>query len=208
MVLPGTRSKRGGSNVKAPSGDVASATSGQGIGARIAFLRRQRGISLEELAQKSGLTKSFLSKLERSLSVPSISTAMALAKAFGLTVGQLMGEQEYNDAICVVRKGDRRSSMRRGSEVGYDYEMLAAAKSFKMMEPFIMRPPLEFQDQRRFEHAGQEFLFVLSGSLELEFAGRPIRLSAGDAVYFDSNIPHRSRSLKGKVAEALVIVTA
>jgi transcriptional regulator with XRE-family HTH domain len=208
MVLPGTRSKRGGSNVKAPSGDVASATSGQGIGARIAFLRRQRGISLEELAQKSGLTKSFLSKLERSLSVPSISTAMALAKAFGLTVGQLMGEQEYNDAICVVRKGDRRSSMRRGSEVGYDYEMLAAAKSFKMMEPYIMRPPLEFQDERRFEHAGQEFLFVLSGSLELEFAGRPIRLSAGDAVYFDSNIPHRSRSLKGRVAEALVIVTA
>jgi transcriptional regulator with XRE-family HTH domain len=207
MVLPGTRSKRGGFNVKAPSGDVASATSGQGIGARIAFLRRQRGISLEELAQKSGLTKSFLSKLERSLSVPSISTAMALAKAFGLTVGQLMGEQEYNDAICVVRKGDRRSFMRRGSEVGYDYEMLAAAKSFKMMEPYIMRPPLEFQDER-FEHTGQEFLFVLSGCLEVEFAGRPIRLNAGDAVYFDSHIPHRSRSLKGKVAEALVIVTA
>jgi len=85
--------------------------------------------------------------------------------------------------------------------------MLAAAKSFKLMEPYIMRPPLEFQDERRFEHAGQEFLFVLSGSLEVEFAGRPIRLKAGDAVYFDSNVPHRSRSLKGQIAEALVIVT-
>ena len=208
MVLPGTKSKRGGSNVKVASGGIASAACGASIGARIAFLRRQRRISLEELAQKSGLTKSFLSKLERGLSVPSISTAMALAKAFGLTVGQLMGEQEYDDAICVVRKGDRRSFMRRGSEIGYDYEMLAAAKSFKLMEPYIMRPPLEFQDERRFEHAGQEFLFVLSGSLEVEFAGRPIRLNAGDAVYFDSNVPHRSRSLKGKVAEALVIVTA
>jgi mannose-6-phosphate isomerase-like protein (cupin superfamily) len=132
---------------------------------------------------------------------------MALAKAFGLTVGHLMGEQEYDDAICVVRKGDRRSFMRRG-EIGYDYEMLAAAKGFKLMEPYIMRPPLEFQDDRRLEHAGQEFLFVLSGSLEVEFAGRPIRLNAGDALYFDANVPHRSRSLKGKVAEALVIVTA
>src|SRR5262245_58029439 len=100
----------------------------RGIGARIAFLRRQQALSLEDLAQKSGLTKSFLSKLERGLSVPSISTAMALAEGLGLTVGQLMGEQEYDDAICVVRKGDRRSFMRRGSEIGYDYEMLAAAK--------------------------------------------------------------------------------
>jgi quercetin dioxygenase-like cupin family protein len=48
---------------------------------------------------------------------------------------------------------------------------------------------------------------VLSGTIEVQFAGRPIRLNAGDAVYFDSNVPHRSRSLKGKVAEALVIVT-
>src|SRR5262245_37175041 len=207
MGLPGTKSKRGGFNVRLASGGIASAISGPRIGARMAFLRRQRGISLEELAQKSGLTKSFLSKLERDLSVPSISTAMALAQAFGLTVSQLMGEREYDDAICVVRKGDRRSLMRRGSEIGYEYEMLAAAKSYKLMEPYIMRPPLKFQDEQRFEHAGQKFLFVLSGTLEVEFAGRPIRLNAGDAVYFDSNVPHRSRSLKGKVAEALVIVT-
>jgi transcriptional regulator with XRE-family HTH domain len=179
----------------------------EGIGARIAFQRRQRDMSLEELAEKSGLTKSFLSKLERGLSVPSISTAMALSKSFGLTVGQLMGEQQYDDAICVVRKGDRRSFMRSGSEVGYNYEMLAAGKSYKLMEPYIMRPPLEFQDDRRFEHTGQEFLFVLSGSLEVEFAGKLIRLDAGDAVYFDSNIPHRTRSVEGRVAEALVVVT-
>src|SRR5262245_22737468 len=202
------RAKRDRVRKTAPSSKGSADAPDQGVGARIAFLRRQKAISLEDLAQKSGLTKSFLSKLERGRSVPSISTAMALAKSFSLTVGQLMGEQQYDDAVCVVRKGNRRSFMRRGSEVGYDYEMLAAGKSFKLMEPYIMRPPLEFQDDRRFKHAGQEFLFVLSGSLEVEFAGRPIRLNAGDAIYFDSNVPHRSRSLKGKVAEALVIVTA
>src|SRR5262249_32796028 len=181
---------------------------GAGIGARIAFLRRQRSISLDDLAQKSGLTKSFLSKLERGLSVPSISTAMALAGSFGLTVAQLVGEEQYDDAICVVRKGSRPSFMRRGSEVGYDYEMLAAGKHFKLMEPYIMRPPLAFQDKRRFEQPGEEFLYVLSGSVEIEFASNVFRLDAGDAVYFDSNIPHRTRSLKGRIAEALVVITA
>jgi transcriptional regulator with XRE-family HTH domain len=179
----------------------------QGIGARIAFQRRQRAMSLEDLAEKSGLTKSFLSKLERGLSVPSISTAMALSKSFGLTVSQLMGEQQYDDAICIVRKVDRRSFMRRGSEVGYNYEMLAAGKDYKLMEPYIMRPPLVFQDDRRFEHSGQEFLFVLSGSVEVEFAGKLIHLDAGDAVYFDSNVPHRTRSVDGHIAEALVVVS-
>jgi transcriptional regulator with XRE-family HTH domain len=185
-----------------------AASQGEGIGARIAFQRRQRDMTLDDLAKKSGLTKSFLSKLERGLSVPSISTAMALSKSFGLTVGQLMGEQQYDDAICVVRKDDRRSFMRRGSEAGYNYEMLAAEKGYKLMEPYIMRPPLAFQDDRRFEHTGQEFLYVLSGSVEIEFAGKSIRLDAGDAVYFDSNIPHRTRSVEGQIAEALVVVTA
>jgi len=191
---------------KAPRVTPRSA-SGKGIGARIAFLRRQQSFSLEDLAQKSGLTKSFLSKIERGLSVPSISTAMALAQSLGLTVGQLMGEQQYDDAICVVRKGERPSFMRR-SAVGYNYEMLAAGKRFKLMEPYIMRPPLSFQDERRFEHTGQEFMFVLSGSLEVELGGEVVHLNAGDAVYFDSNIPHRTRSLKGRIAQALVVVTA
>ena len=70
-----------------------------------------------------------------------------------------------------------------------------------------MRPPLAFQDKRRFEHTGQEFLFVLSGSVEIEFASKTFRLEAGDAVYFDSNIPHRTRSLEGRIAEALVVIT-
>jgi DNA-binding XRE family transcriptional regulator len=83
---PDMRAKPARAESKAASSQVPAEAPQLGIGPRIAFLRRQKAISLEDLAQKSGLTKSFLSKLERGLSVPSISTAMALAKSFGLTV--------------------------------------------------------------------------------------------------------------------------
>lgn len=192
---------------KAPRSSEVAVEQEQGIGSRIAFLRQQRSMSLDELARASDLTKSFLSKLERGLSVPSISTAIRLAETFGLTVGQLMGEEQYEDAICVVRKNKRRSFMREGSKSGYNYEMLAAAKKFKLMEPYIMRPPLDFQDDRRFEHKGQEFIFILDGTIEIEFARDVIRLEAGDAVYFDATVPHRSRSLNGEFAEVLVVIT-
>ena len=177
------------------------------LAGRLAFLRKQRGLTLDDLASGSGLTKSYLSKVERGLSVPSISTAMKLAASFDLSVGQLLGEEQYDDAISVVRRSRRPSFMRAGSAAGYDYEMLAAGKRFKSMEPFVMRPPLAHQDERRFAHAGQEMIFVIAGKMELEFGGRTYVLNKGDCAYFDSHLPHRSRSLDNRIAEVLVVVT-
>jgi transcriptional regulator with XRE-family HTH domain len=178
-----------------------------GIGGRIRFLRQQRGMTLEQLSSASKLNKSFVSKLERGVSVPSISTAMRLAGSFQITISQLLGEDHYDDAISVVRKGERRSFMRPGSSAGYNYEMVAGPKRFKRMEPYIMKPPLQFQNKRLFEHVGEEFMFVLSGSIEVEIASQSLRLRQGDALYFDSHLPHRSRSIGGKYAEVLVVVT-
>jgi transcriptional regulator with XRE-family HTH domain len=177
-----------------------------GIGSRIRFMRHQRRMSLDQLAAATGLTKSYLSKVERGLSVPSISTALKVADSFKMSVGQLLGEEQHAESICIVRKKDRKSFMRAGSPAGYNYQAIAAAMPFKSMEPFIMRPPLEFQDDRMFRHVGEEFIFVLEGAMEIEFAKQRVTLRAGDAIYFDSHLPHRSRSLGGKPAEALVVV--
>lgn len=177
-----------------------------GIGSRIRFIRQQRRMTLEQLAAAAGLTKSYLSKVERGISVPSISTALKVAASFAMSIGELFGEEQNADSICVVRRKDRKSFMREGSPAGYNYQAIAAAKPFKSMEPFIMRPPAQFQDGRMFQHRGEEFIFVLEGTMEIQFVRRRITLRAGDAIYFDSYLPHRSRSLGGKPAEALVVV--
>lgn len=178
----------------------------ESLGGRVRALRQQRNMTLDQLAEATGLTKSYLSKVERGLSVPSISTALKVAGAFGMSVGQLIGQEQDPTAICVTRRGDRQSFMRRGSDTGYDYEAMAGSKPFKSMEPFIMRPPLEFQDSRMFHHSGEEFIYVLSGVLEIQFAKRRVTLHSGDSIYFDAHLPHRSRSVGGEVAEALVVV--
>jgi len=179
----------------------------QGIGVRIHFLRKQRNMTLDQLSESSKLTKSFVSKIERGVSVPSISTAMRLAESFGVTVSQLLGEDGHDDAISVVRKNERRPFMRPGSSSGYNYEVLSGSKRYKRMEQYIMRPPLKFQDRRMFEHVGEEFMFVLSGSLEIEISKKTIRLNAGDAIYFDSHLQHRSRSIGTTHAQVLVVIT-
>ncbi|RTL50663.1 MAG: cupin domain-containing protein [Bradyrhizobiaceae bacterium] len=173
---------------------------------RIAFIRKQRSVTLDALAERSGLTKSYLSKVERGLSVPSISAAMKIAESLSLSVGQLLGETQYEGAISIVRQNERRSFMRAGSGSGYDYEMLAPGKQFKTMEPYIMRPPLKFQGDQRFNHSGQEIIFVLAGEMEIEYGGTSYTLGKGDCAYFDAHVPHRSRSSNGRLAEALIVV--
>ena len=132
---------------------------------------------------------------------------MRVAESFGLTVSQLLGEEGYADAVSVVRKDKRRSFMRPGSSSGYNYEMIADSKRYKRMEPYIMRPPLHFQDKRLFEHVGEELMFVLSGNIEVEVSGKSFQLGEGDTLYFDSHLPHRSRSVGKKYAQVLVVIT-
>jgi transcriptional regulator with XRE-family HTH domain len=207
QVRKAPRKPAGGKDVRASirPGNF-NAQEKQGIGARIRFLRRQRDMTLDQLSTLADLTKSYVSKVERGLSVPSISTAMKIAESFNITVSQLLGEDGYEDAVSVVRKDERRSFMRDGSSSGYDYELIAAPKKFKSMEPFIMKPPLEFQDKRVFEHVGEELIFVLSGTVEVELSGKVVRLNPGDTVYFDAHLPHRTRSVGNKNASVLVVI--
>lgn len=192
-----------------PEADSAAVARSQtrNIGARIRYMRRQRSVSLDQLAAAANVTKSYLSKVERGLSVPSISTVLKIAKSFGVSVAQLVGEEEDSGSICVVRKDERTPFVRDGVRSGYNYEMIGAGKQFRTLEPFIMTPPQSYRDDQFFEHPGEELVFVLSGTVEVEFPNRKVQLREGDTIYFDSHIPHRSRSLGRKLAKALVVVT-
>ncbi len=166
-------------------------------------------MTLDTLAEATGLTKSFLSKVERGASVPSIATALRLAHAFGISVGQLLGEAEDSGAIAVLRRADRHSFMRGDAAGGdEDYVPLVPGRAVKAMEPFLVHPLAQFRSARLpSTHMGEEFIFVLAGSIEIDFGDhRSVVLEHGDSLYFDASLPHRTRSLGGVPAEVLIVV--
>jgi transcriptional regulator with XRE-family HTH domain len=169
-------------------------------------MRRQRGLSLAAMEEKTGITKSSLSKVERGVTTPSIATVLKIAKAFGVEVAQLFGEKSDDQGICVVRRNERKPISRPGSRQGYRYDALAHTRRTKCMEPFIMRPPLKLDLNLLFEHEGEELVFVLSGRLEMVYADRRVTLGPGDSLYFDAHLLHGARSLGRKPAEILVVV--
>ncbi|WP_206127514.1 helix-turn-helix domain-containing protein [Burkholderia sp. Ac-20379] len=181
---------------------------------RLKMLRKQLGLSLQDLADRTALTKSYLSKVERGLNTPSIATAMKLAGALSVDVNQLFSVAQGEAPVTVVRVADRVPVAQGGHGTeggGADqprYEILSPRGGHAGLVPFMISPPAEFAASEYKEHEGEEFLFVHRGKVEIDFADHKVTLSVGDAVHFNARIPHRLRSVGAQQAEVLLVVGA
>lgn len=191
------------------------------LGRRLYELRAARGFTQDRVAAETGFTKGYLSKIENSKVIPSIGTLVKIASALQTDLADLFDTDTAgaeDGAVSIVRSWQRQGIVRGGSSFGYDYIALADKRHHKHMEPFVMIfPPradndVRFEKDVRFEHTGEEFMFVLSGKVELSLSIKDrIRtwvLAPGDSAYFDSSIPHCGRSLEGESRALVVIYSA
>jgi len=171
------------------------------------MLRQERGWSLDTLAERSGTTKSYLSKVERGFNTPSIAVAIKLAGALGVEVTEVFGETASSAHIELTRQADHAQASKKPDD-GSPYAGLATRISGKHMLPFVIHPPTEPEGCVFKEHAGDEFVVVQSGRVELSFPDRVEQLGVGDTAYFRGGIPHHFRSLDGHPAQVLVVIAA
>jgi transcriptional regulator with XRE-family HTH domain len=176
------------------------------LASRLKLLRKQMGLSLQELADSSGLTKSYVSKVERGISTPSIATAMKLAGALRIDVNQLFVAAGHDDGIAVIRASERVVVGGNAESLHSRYEVISRAGGGHSLVPFMISPAKVFTETDFKEHDGEEFIFVHRGKIEIDFSNQKVTLSAGDAVHFNARIPHRIRSLGRTQAEVLLVV--
>ena len=175
-------------------------------------LRKQKKITLQELSDLTGLTKGYLSKIERAKKAPPYSTLNKIAIALDVDAASLLEinfDQSRDKRISFTRKHDRKrieqlGSVADGSLYGYRYEALAFDKQGKNMEPYIIEPA--FEDEAIFQHEGEEFMLVLEGKHEFIYDGETYIMEEGDSVYFDAAVPHTGKSLGEKKAKLLAVL--
>lgn len=166
------------------------------VSALLRAVRQQRAMTLDELAATTGLTKSYLSKVERGQSVPSIAAALKIARALDVDVAQLFSDDPEASSIIVERADDR----------GRDrHHPIGAAMLGKAMSPFLVRPGRQFAAHPHPSHPGQEFIFVHRGRVELNHNGQILPLDTGDCAYFDASVPHKLRQVGEPAAEIVVV---
>ncbi|SFB68376.1 transcriptional regulator, XRE family with cupin sensor [Polaromonas sp. OV174] len=178
------------------------------LGARLRSARQAQQLTLAELARLSRVSVASISKAERGLLALSYEKFAALAAALQLDLSTLFGRQpaESVSGHAVVT---RRHDVVAYHSERYLYGMLATQVVSKKMTPMIGRvdastvlKPGEFS-----RHPGEEFIFVLEGTLEMHFAdGRLERLEKHDSIYFDSNLGHLYVNGGERGAQILVVV--
>ena len=183
------------------------------IGEKIRRIRQSKGLTLEDISQRTGLSKALISRIENEHVSPPIATLLRIAGALKVEISHFFTDHTSPYKVTVVRHHERSTTrdsvIAAGQDAGYTYELLAFKKDDKHMEPFIVEFDLKERDEVPMQqHKGEEFLHVLEGTLEFFTEDEVIVLEKGDSVYFDSGIPHGYRGLGDTPPKALVVVYA
>ena len=163
------------------------------VGERVKRAREKRGLGLLDISRRTGIDVTLLSEIEEGQSAPPLGTIIKLAKALEMKMGYFISGDELRP-FTIVRRGDRkvvsRYDSKRDKHYGYGYESLAPYKNDRHMEPFLVTLQPAITEGERSTHDGQEFIFVLTGSMEVRLGDEIHVLEPGDAIYYDSTVPH------------------
>jgi transcriptional regulator with XRE-family HTH domain len=165
-------------------GPAAGAEADLALAPRLRERRRGSGLTLEGAARRLELSPAHLSRLESGLRQPSLPVLLGLARLYGTTVSDLLGETA-SEPEPVVR-GDRMAAVPAG---GWTY--WRAGGTGRAMQALRVHVPAGIQRALVRVHPGEEWLYVTGGELELSLGDRTHRLAPGDSAHFDSLVPHR-----------------
>jgi transcriptional regulator with XRE-family HTH domain len=182
------------------------------IGEKIKNVREEKGISLAELAEKSGFSSALLSQIENHMISPPLGTLIKIGRALEVPIGHFF-EDKIDAPFVIVRSAERkhvsRVASKEGVKFGYSYESLAQDKKNRFMEPFLVTlEPATKKDRNAYSHEGEEFIFVLEGEMEVTLEDHTDVLKPGDCIYFDSKLRHRVECVGEQNTRILAVIHA
>jgi transcriptional regulator with XRE-family HTH domain len=175
------------------------------IGTRLRALRRERSWTLEDLAERTGLSRAYLSRMEGGERQPSLSALSEVAHAYGISFSSLfVPEPEVQNGV-IVRGRD--AAVQRGR--GLLYSRLSTSDwAFNLQPMQVVVPAERDEGEALYHHEGEQWLYVLSGKLGLNLSGEDSVLEPGDAAHFDADQQHRLTALDGRDAEIILVACA
>ena len=195
----------GAANESSPAqGDEVAA-----VGAAIRSRRRQRGLSLRDLSRLTGFSIGFLSLVERGQSSLALTSLYKVAKALESEVADFFqpdgGVPEEHPPPHVTRAGEHAQLSIAGSN--RTYRLLSDRAPDRVLEPLLVTVQPTETVEEPYSHDGEEFAYVLSGSLLVIVAGTAYDLGSGDSIYFPATVPHAIHNNSDEPARVLWVLT-
>ena len=181
------------------------------IGEKIKSLRTNQEISIQELAERAGLTVEQVSRIEENIDIPSLAPLVKIARALGVRLGTFLDDQdEVGPVVCRKKEAKDAISFSNNaihSRKHMEYHSLSKSKADRHMEPFIIDVmPTQDTDFVLSSHEGEEFIMVMEGIMEISYGKNTYLLEEGDSIYYDSIVPHHVHAYEGQAAKILAVV--
>lgn len=181
------------------------------IGVKVAQIRESRGLTGQELGERAELKAELIDQIESGELIPSLSPLIKIARVLGVRLGTFLDDQDHIGPVVTRAQGDQKlTRFSEKSQTGrsdLDFFALASDKTGRHMEPFIIDiHPSSAREIVLSAHEGEEFIFVLSGAVEISYGRETYHLAAGDSIYYDSIVSHNVHCSDGVDARILAVV--
>ena len=182
------------------------------VGEKIKSIRETKQISVSELAERTGLAEEQINRIENNVDIPSLAPLIKIARALGVRLGTFLDDQDEVGAV-VCRKEELNNSTisfsnnAMNARTHMQYHSLSNSKADRHMEPFII--DIEASEETNYEvssHEGEEFIFVMVGTVEVAHGKKKYVIEAGDTIYYDCIVPHHVHGFEGQAAKILAVV--
>jgi transcriptional regulator with XRE-family HTH domain len=161
------------------------------LGAKIRDTRREQDLSVLDLAGAANISAGMLSKIENGQISPSLSTLQSIANALTVPLSLLFAASEERRDCSFVRAKQGVVIERRGTKVGHVYQLLGHVSGEDVVvEPYLITLKEEAEAYTGFQHAGTEFIYMLTGEVIYRHGNKSYRLRPGDSMLFDSGALH------------------
>lgn len=163
----------------------------EAIARNVRGYRLQQGLSVGDMAQRIGISKAMLSKIENAQTSCSLSTLARLAEGLDVPVTSLFRGAETERRASYVKAGRGTPIVRNGSQVGHDYELLGSLYGeHRRLECLMVTLSEDSAIYPLFQHPGTEFIYMIEGVMEYAHSRSTFQLSAGDSLEFDGEGAH------------------
>ncbi|MFA9391715.1 MAG: helix-turn-helix domain-containing protein [Prolixibacteraceae bacterium] len=184
---------------------------GRSLGGKIKRIREFKNLSVEELADRTGLDVEQIMLIEENTFHPSLAPLIKIARALSVRLGTFLDDDEQLGPVLSRKKeknkGASFSNKNIDARAHLDFFALASGKSGRHMEPFIVDVHAKAGGQyTSSSHEGEEFIFVLEGKIAVTYGKESYVLDVGDSIYYDSIVEHHVHCANDNSAKILAVV--
>ncbi|WP_293906267.1 helix-turn-helix domain-containing protein [Sphingobacterium sp. UBA5670] len=177
------------------------------ISNKIKGIRKEKGITIQEVADRAGVSKGLISQIENNRTIPSLLVLINIINALNVDLNEFFKDfnSELDSGPIVVRKKDSYSPFEKESAIGFHYKRIFTSAMDSATMDIVLLELLPDAQRPMVETEAYEYKYIISGQVEYVFSDQTIRLEEGDSIFFNGRLSHTPRNV-GKEKAVMLIV--